>query len=173
MRRIVLLVSTAAMTVTMGACNGDAPTATLPENSGDAPSSLTDTPVAVKQGDIFDFGGLKVKVTSIVDPLESSESAYVPLPGHRFVGIGFEVTNPGSSPRPISPASEASLIDQEGGRYQMLLGQRSDDLTGQEVAPGVTVTGRIAFELPNGRFPDVLELRRERVRGVDIKVRGA
>lgn len=170
---MALLVSTAAMTMTLGACSGDTSTATLPEAPDDSRSSLTDTPVAAKPGEIFDFGGLKVKVTGVVDPLESSESAYVPLPENRFVGVGFELTNPGGSPKPFSPASEASLIDQDGGRYQMLLGQRSDDLTGQEVAPGASVTGRIAFELPNGRNPAALELRRDRVRGVDIKLGGA
>lgn len=170
---MALLVSTAAMTMTLGACSGDTSTATLPETSGDSGSSLTDTPVAAKPGEIFDFGGLKVKVTGVVDPLESSESAYVPLPEHRFVGVGFEVTNPGGTPKPFSPASEATLVDQDGGRYQMLLGQRSDDLTGQEIAPGATITGRIAFELPGGRNPAVLELRRDRVRGVDIKLGGA
>lgn len=170
---MALLVSTAAMTVALGACSGDTSTATLPEGSGDPRSSLTDTPVAAKVGEISDFGGLKVKVTGIVDPLESSESSYVPLPDNRFVGVSFEVTNPGGSTKPFSPASDASLVDQDGSSYQMLLGQRSDDLTGQEIAPGATVVGRIAFELPNGRKPAVLELRRDKVRGVDIKLGGA
>lgn len=170
---MALLVSTAAMTVTLGACGGDTSTATLPETPVDANSSMTDTPVAAKPGEIFDFGGLKVKVTGVVDPLESSESSYVPLPDNRFVGIGFELTNPGGSAKPFSPASEASLVDQDGSHYQMLLGQRSDDLTGKEVAPGATVTGRIAFELPSGRNPSALELRRDQVRGVDVKLSGA
>lgn len=171
---MVLLASTAAIAFSAGACSGDTSTATLPPApSGSAGGEITDTPTAAKPGEIFDFGGLRVKVSGVVDPLESSESSYVPLPDNRFVGVTFEVVNPGGSPKAFSPASEASLVDQEGQQYQMLLGQRQDDLTGQEIAPGVTISGRIAFELPNGRKPQILELRRAGIRGADIKLGGA
>lgn len=168
------LLSSAVVAATVSGCSAEKTTATLPPTpTGMASSEITDTPVSSRPGEIFDFGGLKVRVTGVVDPFESSESSYVPLPQHRFVSVGFEVTNPSSSPKVFSPASESTLIDDTGQAYQMLLGQRSGDMTGEEIAPGATASGRVVFELPDSRRPAKLELHRSGIRGVEVKLVGA
>lgn len=179
MRRMLLLISSTALiggavvsgTLLSGCNSGGSSSATLPATpTSTLPPDMTAT---VGLNEVFDFGGLKIKFTEIVDPLTSSESSYIPLPGNRFVGAGFEATNPTSQPRPFSPAAEVNLVDQQGGRYAILLGQRPDDFLGQELKPGATLRGRLSFEMPDGRVPTMIELRRQGLGAVNVKLAAA
>lgn len=163
---LLLGCATAAL---VGCTSKGGSTATLPSESASPTSTSTDT-ITVHLGDEFDFAGLKIKVTEIVDPLTTTESSFVPLPANRFAGVGFELTNPGNQTRQFSPPVDVDLADQNGGLYQILLGQRPGDFLGQEIKPGASVKGIFTFEMPDAAKPSIVEFRRQGTRDVNVIV---
>lgn len=181
MRRFLLVASSTTLLsgaavlaggLALGGCRaGGSTTATLPATPSADASVATDTPPAAAQmGEQFEYAGLLITMREVIDPLTTTESASLPLPGYHFVGLNFSVENPSVHGVGFSPAVEYSIVDQDGERYGVAVGMRQSDFLGQDLPPGAKMSGSVMFEIPDGRRPVRIELRRQGARGVDVTV---
>ena len=116
-------------------------TTTAPENPGIGATQKTST------------GNSEATLVQVVDPATSESQYLSPKPGNRFVAVQLRFVNISGQTTQGSPTFETTLVDDQGQRYSStyspIQGCQAFAGAGQ-LAPGETVLGCIAFEVPEG-----------------------
>lgn len=103
--------------------------------------------------------GLAMAVHAVEDPAVPNTRNYQPKPGTRLVAVEWELGSL-SDTHQAAP-HEAQLIDDRGVRHGAVFGAMADHPEFQSVplAMSERVRGWLAFELPDGATPAVLEYK--------------
>ncbi|MEZ5213102.1 DUF4352 domain-containing protein [Gordonia sp. (in: high G+C Gram-positive bacteria)] len=102
-----------------------------------------------KVGDTVKLGDWKVKVNKVTDPYVPSNEFVTPSPGNRYVLVDTEVTNDSKKSQTVSSMMCFDLRDDSNRKHDITItGDETSSLDG-EVAPGGTLRGDLAFEVPD------------------------
>ena len=110
-------------------------------------------------GSYFDVGDgsgdtYRVTLVKIIDPAQGTSEFDVPDNGKRFVGAVFKIKALKGSPRDEDANSDADLIGSNGQTYTFdlndIAGYTNFDNGTIHVPQGQTVTGSVAFQVPDG-----------------------
>lgn len=166
MRRTALALTTAALTITLAACNGTSvksqpdktPPATAPQATAAAttPPAPT-TPSAAHLGDTITLHGMddgsKIAVTIVkwAENARGADEFTTPGKGKRFVAAQIRFVNTGTATYDDSPSNGMQVADSEGQRFDSTI---ADVTAGPSMASSVTLKpgdkalGWIVFEVP-------------------------
>ena len=144
--------------VACGDGNGVEATATALAAATDPPA---DTPGQEQEstslGEWVEGSGLAMVAHTVEDPAVPNPEYYEPREGARLVAVEFELGCLANSH--IVQAQETRLIDNLGRKHEAIYGAMADHraIGSGEIAMGERVRGWLAYELPDGRFPQSLE----------------
>lgn len=120
------------------------------DDDGGASDSGDSAPETFKVGDAVELGDWAVKVHSFTDPVEVAEDSFAkPEEGFRRVKVDAEVTNNSDEPTTVSSLICFELKDGENKTYdQTVMADSSVGSIDGEVAPGDSLRGEIAYDVP-------------------------
>jgi hypothetical protein len=98
--------------------------------------------------------GYQVTLVKVIDPARGANQFSAPDGGKRFVGLVFRIKGVTGSPQGEDANNDAVLVGANGRDYAAALdriaGYANFDDGAIHVTPGQTVTGAVAFQVPNG-----------------------
>jgi hypothetical protein len=96
----------------------------------------------------------QVTLVKVIDPAQGANQANTPDAGKRFVGLVFTIKGVTGSPQGEDANNDAVLVGANGRDYPAALdriaGYTNFDDGAIRVTPGQTVTGAVAFQVPDG-----------------------
>ena len=123
-------------------------------------ADLRDEPVA--QGDPVEYISSNnqpvatITVEGVVSPLEDYDPSYAPERGFEYAGVEVTIENTGADPLPVDPYS-FQLVDAQSFIFYSTGILRTEEseaeipsLQSEEIAPGDSVTGLVAFQVLTG-----------------------
>ncbi len=129
----------------------------FPSASGVLATGLLASPGQVgSQFDLRDGGGDTYRVTlvEVIDPAQGAGQFNSPDSGKRLVGLVFKIKALTGSPQNEDANTDAVLVGGNGQNYSAdfddIVGYANFDSGVIRVAQGDTVTGSVAFQVPDG-----------------------
>jgi hypothetical protein len=96
----------------------------------------------------------RVTLVKVIDPARSASQVTTPDSGKRFVGLVFRIKGLVGSPQGEDADRDAVLVGADGQDYPADLNRIAGYANFNDgvihVTPGETVTGAVAFQVPNG-----------------------
>jgi hypothetical protein len=98
--------------------------------------------------------GYQVTLVKVIDPARGANQVSTPDSGKRFVGLVFRIKGLAGRPQGEDANNDAVLVGANGQDYpadlNRIAGYANFDDGVIHVTPGETVTGAVAFQVPNG-----------------------
>ncbi|MFD3568453.1 DUF4352 domain-containing protein [Streptomyces sp. NPDC058667] len=165
MRRTAIAATTAALCLTLAACNGTEPEVNTKPNPQPSKTAAEKAPETTKApapkdaaiGDTLTLKGLEdgqqidVTLTKTSDPAVPKDEFFRPEDGNRWIGVQVQIVNTGTVVYDDSPGNGMKVADSEG---QWFNGVIADIKAGPSMAagvalkPGAKALGWAVFEVP-------------------------
>jgi len=114
-----------------------------------APAGLVGAAFSLNDGTGSSY---RVTLVKVIDPAQGANQFSTPASGKRFVGLVFRIKGMTGSPQGEDANNDAVLVGADGREYQAdlnsIAGYTNFDDGAIHVAPGQTVTGAVAFQVP-------------------------
>lgn len=151
--RKALVVMAVAAGLAVATASGSTNTATKTGSNGSTPSSdagsSSGAPSATfAVGDQVKLGDWTIVVNGVTVPYTSPNQFTQPAAGNQYVTVDTSVTNNGSKAQGVSSLACFKLVDSTGQSYSETIVVGAPAAPDGEAAPGETVRGTLAYEVP-------------------------